>query len=143
MRRHEVRTERHGQIGLHRNKDRSFFEPVPDSLRDFKYSFFFVGPLNDAARKEVARFNERGEVVEHLFPTSWSREHFKFGTKDFSCQESGLSPQEARTVRRLACWVKCFTTSLKKIEFEKVLEAGAESAASLRAILVKTGLFLY
>lgn len=68
--------ERQGHVGLRCNRKQSLFTPVTDSVKDFKYRFFYVRPMNEAAKKEVAELDEKGQVVKRKFPFSWMEEHF-------------------------------------------------------------------
>lgn len=85
-----------GPVGFRQNKDRSFFEPIMDSVKDFKYNFVYVVSVNVAAKKAVIEFDDQGEVSELLFPLSWCQVYYEKKMKDFLVGADKLSKQEAQ-----------------------------------------------
>lgn len=73
-------------------------------------------PLNDAAKKEVAALDEKGLLVKHKFPLSWTWEHFKYDESEYACWAKSLFGGDSRTLRVLLKWVDKFATRVRKID---------------------------
>lgn len=83
------------------NRRYNLLKPVTDSVRDFKYYYFYAKPINEATKKEVAELNSEGEVMKSLFPLSWSNEHFDLESTEYAYHPSELTKREAQTVEVL------------------------------------------
>lgn len=83
----------------------SLFTLVTDSVKDFKYWFFYVRPKIDATKKMVVELDEKGLVVKHKFSLSWTKDHFKYEGFEYACQAKSLVVEEAQTLRMLLGWV--------------------------------------
>lgn len=59
---------------------------MTDSVKDFKYRLFYVRPLNDAAKKEVAELDEKVLVGKQKFPLSCSQGHLKYNGSEYACR---------------------------------------------------------
>lgn len=60
--------ERQGHVELRCNRKLSLFTHVTDSVKDFKYQVFYVRPVNNAAKAEVAELNDKGRMIKSKFP---------------------------------------------------------------------------
>lgn len=72
--------------------------------------------MNEAAKKEVAEFNEQGEVVKYQFSISWTEDHFSYEGSVYACQTKAISENEAWTLDMLVNWADKFTIKVKKID---------------------------
>lgn len=101
----EANFERQRQVGLRCHRKYSLFPPVTDSVKDFKFNFFYMVSVNKAAKKEIAELNNQGEVVNNQFSLSWCKEHFDLEMVGYSYEVCELSRQEARTLKLLTDWL--------------------------------------
>lgn len=89
---------------------------MTDSVKDFKYQFFYVKLVNDAAKKEVAELEEKGSLLKRKFPFSWMQDHFKYHGFEYAWHAKKLVGEDAQTLGMLSRWLDKFTTRLGKID---------------------------
>lgn len=139
---------RYGHIGFKNNPDHSYFHPMNDSNKNFKTAFFFVQPLNAAAKKSIAEIQD-GKLVKSYFPLSWSRAHH-FTSKghvitnpDYAVEPTILKGDDVESHWLIDKWGKLLARRGKKLHCGLMFDELAKSEAKLKEHFDKCSCFIF